>query len=358
MNAPLSRPVDLTLHIGTGKAGSSSIQAFLRDNRQRLGELGLLYPKAPGASRHVRLGLFIKSPEEMMSSPAWYRLGQPDPAKFRERFWRRLVSEVESSGLSRALLSDEVLFMRNEPALRRMRGLTDQLARSLRLVAYLRRQDDHMVSRYQQGVKTGVVMRLDEWAQQDMSDLYDYHSRLTAWRRVLEPTELVVRRFEPDRFVDGSLHQDFLDAAGIDVRVTDLGPVSKRNESLDAESVEFLRLLNLHFVENEGAQVGRIIHGDLVKRLTSRSGGPVLSLPARTLDGFMSQWEQANRAVALEILGDESGELFRAPRRTHHITTDQHLDPIRLDHFLERAEVPERLHASIRRLAEREATRR
>ncbi len=44
--ALVSRPFDLVLHIGTGKAGSSSIQGFLRENRDHLFEYGLLYPGA------------------------------------------------------------------------------------------------------------------------------------------------------------------------------------------------------------------------------------------------------------------------------------------------------------------------
>ncbi|MFL6004579.1 MAG: hypothetical protein ACJ72P_17370 [Nocardioides sp.] len=255
-------------------------------------------------------------------------------------------------------MSDEVLFMQSDRALQRLRHLTDQIAESVRLVVYLRRQDDHMVSRYQQGVKIGWVLRLREWAQEDMSSLYDYHARLDTWQRLLEPTELVVRRFEPDTFVDGSLYQDFLDAAGIKVRAEDLKVVPKRNESLDAECVEFLRLLNLHRVEHEGEIPGVIDNRQLVKRLSKTSTGPVLTLPAAFLDTFMAQWEESNRRVALDFLRDESGQLFHLPRMTRDSTTSQHLDPARLDHFLELSELPERLHAPLRRLAEREADSR
>lgn len=61
--SPLSRPVDLILHVGMGKTGTSSVQFFLRDNRERLREMGVLFPASPGNARHTRLGLFVK-PEE------------------------------------------------------------------------------------------------------------------------------------------------------------------------------------------------------------------------------------------------------------------------------------------------------
>lgn len=353
--SPLSRPLDLTLHIGTGKAGSSSIQFFLRDNRERLAELGVLYPRTPGKARHARLGLFVKPKAELESSPEWYGEKHSDPGSFRKAFRRRLFSEIEDSGLSRVLLSDEILFGSSKQTLRRLSRFTHRIAASVRLVAYLRRQDDHMVSRYQQGVKIGWVVRLRDWVHEDMSDLYDYHARIRMLERLLAPTDFVVRRFERESFVGGSLFQDFLDAVRIDARAEDLKQVRNLNESLDAESVEFLRLLNLHRIEDEGATAGLIDNRALVRRLTELSTGPTLTLPTNVLDAFMERWEESNRAVAREFLGDRSGQLFRTPRKARNTTTRQHLDPTRVDHFIAVLGLPEQVRFPLRRLAEREA---
>lgn len=354
----LSRPVDVVLHIGTGKTGTSTLQAFLNANRDRLAERGVLYPRSPGLARHARLVLFASPDEELTTYPHWARQKQSDPATFRRVFRRRLLREIEESGLSRVLLSDEELYKGSPRTLRRLGTFMRRVARELHVVCYLRRQDDHMVSRYQQGVKVGWVSRLDAWASEDMSDLYDYAGRLGQHQELLRPTEIVVRRFEPPSFPAGSLHQDFLDAVGIDARAEDLRPTANRNESLDAETVEFLRLLNLLRVEQEGAEPGLIDNRRLVSRLAGASTGPALTLPGRTLDRFMEQWQATNRRVALEYVGDTTGELFREPRRTRHTTTEQRLDPARLGHFLEVADLPEHLHPPLRRLAEREAAAR
>jgi hypothetical protein len=347
--------VDLTVHIGTGRAGSTSIQFFLRDNRERLSELGILYPRSPGQARHTQLGLFAKPKAELEAAPEWSRQRRDDPASFRKAFKRRLLSEIEDSELSRVLLSDEILFGSSEQALQRLSRFTERISESLRLVAYLRRQDDHMVSRYQQGVKIGWVARLRDWAQEDMSSLYDYRARIAMHQRLLAPADFVIRPFERERFVNGSLFEDFLDAAQIDGRIEDLAEVPNLNESLDAESVEFLRLLNIHRVEHDGATEGLIDNRELAKRLTGASEGPILTLPAAVLDPFMDQWAETNRAVAREFLGDETGRLFRAPRRTHNTTTEQRLDPARVDHYLVLLDLPEELRKPLSRLAEREA---
>ncbi|HEX2175757.1 MAG TPA: hypothetical protein VHG70_07580 [Nocardioidaceae bacterium] len=346
------------MHIGSGKTGTSSLQAFLRDNRERLAELGHLYPTTPGPARHGRLGFFVKSDSELVKSPGWYREKQSDPARFRKAFRRRLFSEIESSGLSRVLFSDEILFHLSDPALRRLGRFMNRIAENLRLVAYLRRQDDHMVSRYQQGVKVGLSVRLAEHAQQDKSRLYDYHARLRRHERLLRPAEFVVRRYERDSFVDGSLYQDFLDAAGIDARADEWHQVKLQNESLDAESVEFLRLLNLYRIQHEGAKPGLIYNRRLVRRLARASTGPTLTLPDSFLDEFMARWDEGNRRVAQEFMGDASGRLFLMPRKTRNTTAEQFLDPARLDHFLALTDLPEQLHAPLRALVEREARAR
>jgi hypothetical protein len=353
--SPVSRPQDVVLHIGCRKTGTSSIQFFLRDNRERLLELGLLYPSTPGRARHVRLGLFAKTQAELRRSPEWYRQKQRNRAKFRAAFLRRVQGEIEDHGLSRVLFSDEDLYGCSRPALRRLHRFTAAMSRSLRLVVYLRRQDDHLVSVYQQQVKIGEVLRLDAWAQQDMTAIYDYAARLRLWQRLLEPTELVVRRFEADSFVDGSLFQDFFDAAGVEARAEDMEHGSHRNDSLDVDSVEFLRLLNLYRVENEGATAGLIDNRNLVARLSEASTGPVLTLPAPTLDAFMARWEGSNRDVARQFLADGSGRLFRADRKTRNTTTEQQLDPARVDELVALLELPDRWRDPLRRLAEREA---
>jgi uncharacterized protein (DUF2132 family) len=336
-----------------GKTGTSSIQAFCRDHREQLRRAGMLYPRSPGRARHGRLGMFLKSDAELAIAPNWQRLGVSDPAQFRKAFRRRLRLEIEASGAGRVLLSDEEIFGMSDVGLQRLARFSRRLADRVRMVVYLRRQDDHLVSRYQQGVKIGWVVRLTEWAREDFSGLYDYEARLRKHEEMVKPDEIVVRRFDPATFIGGTLQLDFLDAVGIRGLSTEIEVAPYRNESLDAESVEFLRLLNLCRVQIEGATVGLIDNRTLVGRLARAAKGPVLSLPDAMLDDFMTQWDASNHRVARRYF--DGGPLFQARTASRGSTPVQRLDPSRLDHFLEVSGVPARLHAPLRRLVEREA---
>jgi hypothetical protein len=352
---PPSEPLDLVLHIGSGKTGTSSLQVFLHRNRARLAELGYLYPETPGRTRHTRLGLFIQPDDSLDKRPTWERERLNSTEDFRETFRQRLFEEISESGLSRVVFSDEALYGSPDSALERLHEFVDGFAASLRVVVYLRRQDDHLVSRYQQVVKVGETRRLDERTREmDFSRTYGYHPRLQKIRRILEPTEFVVRRFERENFAEGSLYQDFLNAAGIEVRAQALEQVEPVNESLDVEAVEFLRILNIFRAENDAPDLPKQ-NRPLVAKLARASTGPTLTLPPAVLDEFMAQWEESNQRVAREMLGDESGVLFHAPRKTRNTTTEQFLDPDRVAHFLALVRLPEHLEAPLRAVAEREA---
>lgn len=342
----------VTLHVGTSKTGTTSIQHFLRANSDLLARHGLLYPRSPGRTRHMRLGLSIRSDEELARTSAWVVGDYPDPATFRRRFWRRLEREISERGLPRVLLSDEYLWRTRElgavrAALERL--TQDDLAR-VGVLVYLRRQDERLVSMYQQGVKSGETERLVTVARERRPE--DYAARLSDWAGAVGPARLEVRRFERARFAGGNLHQDVLDALGLPLRAADMAVATARNESLAAEAVEYLRIYNLHRVENHGARPRMIDNRAVLPALMSQPG-PTLTLPEAALADWFDLCAEANRAVARRYFGED--DLFGPPTRSSSTTTHQLLDPTRLDHYLDLTQVDAAERPAIRTIAEREA---
>lgn len=350
---------DLIVHVGTGKTGTTSVQHFMNLNRHVLAESGFLYPTTPGKSRHAKFTLFLTPDDELDSQPVWHRLGFEDPGRFRRRFRRQLLDEIAESGLPRVVLSEETIFKSSMGTLKHLRRFSRRHARSLRIVVYLRRQDDHLVSRYQQSVKAGHVRRLsDPELLRDFSPVYDYAGRLALLEEVLEPDQVVVRRFERDAFLGGSLFGDFLSAVGAGASLETVPPPEERNVSLDADAVEFLRLFNLHRVREEGARAGMIDNRRIRLILAAESQGPTLTLPEPMLEEFMARWEPGNREVARRYLGDEDGVLFRNQRRTSGTTTCDELPVNRIAEFIDLLELPQAYADPLRRLAEQEYARK
>ena len=114
---------------------------------------------------------------------------------------------------------------------------------------YLRRQDDLLVSHYQQVVKLRATRPLV-----DGSPSRTCRRRTTTTPGSSRGATCAARAaggppLRAGRFVEQSLLADFVDATGLDVRAEELAEVPARNESIDAESVELLRLLNIHRAE-------------------------------------------------------------------------------------------------------------
>ena len=94
--SPPSSPLDVVLHVGSGKTGTSSIQYFLHRNRARLADLGYLYPQSPGRRRHTRLGLFVQPDKALSGRPSWSDSG----LRLRRRFGERSVVSCSSRSTS------------------------------------------------------------------------------------------------------------------------------------------------------------------------------------------------------------------------------------------------------------------
>mgnify|MGYP006159328269 CR=1 FL=1 len=90
-----------------------------------------------------------------------------------------------------------------------------------------------------------------------------------------------------------------VDATGLDLHAQQLTPVATKNESLDAESVEFLRLVNLH-----RADLGELPDAQRSALVMRELGG---------LEGLDSTWHYAprlspdNRSLAVSHLDVRSG---------------------------------------------------
>ncbi|WP_220793149.1 hypothetical protein, partial [Nocardioides stalactiti] len=116
-------PVDVVLHIGSDKTGTTTVQQALRRSRQVLADHGVLYPRSPGRVRHVELGLAARSDENLPKHRDYLRGDYPPPPAFRRRLRRRLAREVAAAAPTTVLLSDEALFRMPADAVERVRDL-------------------------------------------------------------------------------------------------------------------------------------------------------------------------------------------------------------------------------------------
>lgn len=304
--------MDLYLHIGTEKTGTTSIQEFLRTNRGRLLARGVQYPKLPGPSNQIALSTAALEDVQRSVAHIFDLHSLDDIAAFREQVATTLSEAFAGSTSRIAILSNEHCSSRllNGAEVQTLHDMLRPYFDRMFIVVYLRRQDEFLLSTYSTAVKTGLRWRLAPPSKDSSRDRrYDHWKLLSRWAGVFGRDAMICRRFDRNALKGGDVVEDFLETVGLENDPAFEWP-SNQNESLDAVSLEFLRLMN-GYIGSRGPLRFR-----LHQLLAKIGNGPQLTLPAEVLTEFMGSLRESNRKVAEEYFGgarDDSDDPLFAP---------------------------------------------
>jgi len=303
------------LHVGTTKTGSTSIQTLLRENQE------LLRQKGFAAYTPCRLG-GADNPYRMRGVAEYLSLFStrlPSSRKRVEWFEHFLVG-LKNQTADRIILSEECLW--NVIGSRRKRRVFSKLIRELhtfadvKVLVYLRRQDNHLMSAYQQSLKGGrmggLTCRQYLRMMPDGGLRADYGRCLKwLWGRMGKES-LIVRVFEPEQFDRGSLLADFLSQVGLDLDDGFHVPEERRNPGISPFLAEIIRCLGFFYAQKtlirpflrlKWVEDGRYRKQGLEHQFLSPADRRRL----------METYKAGNQWVARELLGRDDGILFYDP---------------------------------------------
>jgi hypothetical protein len=283
----------LYLHIGTEKTGTTSLQKFMAANREPLERRGVYYPRSPGVENHIALTAVARRNR----SELWDQLRINDREQwetFRRDFRQKFSMELAEHHAQTVVMSGEHCSsrLRSDEEVHRLLEFLDRFFTEITVIAYLRRQDDFLASTHSTDVKNGGTQPLQIPDAETIAFRYDYWELLSRWARVFGRENIVVRRCGKTFLSNGSLIDDFMGIVGL-VSSPDFDRPEVLNESLDAECLEFLRLMNVHLQPSDQRR-------GIVSTLQALSKGPLIDLPAAERADFMGQLSESNRRVALE----------------------------------------------------------
>jgi hypothetical protein len=201
----------LVLHAGTHKTGSTAIQTFLSDHRDRLQAAGILYPLLDGdplshTSLQKHVGLAHTSGERQ-------RL---------EQTLTELDQQLAGLAVEKVILSSEHFFAMPRawvPTL--LEALVPRFA-SVTLVIYLRSQRDLWISLANQRAKALKVLPTHRfWGSTDflgpaIVENLHYADYLDAFARAIGSDQVRARLYAPASFPDESVVPDCLQAVGLE----------------------------------------------------------------------------------------------------------------------------------------------
>lgn len=200
--------MNIILHIGYNKTGTSSIQAFLDSKREELLQRDILYPSTGifDCAHYGISGLLIGKPLSKL-------------VRADKQLVDDLRAEIVDAGSSCVVISSEYFIVANPIQIATIKDfLIETLgAKSVKIVLYVRRHDLWIESLFNQEVKT---QDNPAW-ELDIRDYFlhilggqnpslSYLETIDQWAKVFGSEAIVVRPFEREQFKDGDLISDFL----------------------------------------------------------------------------------------------------------------------------------------------------
>ena len=298
----------LYLHIGTSKTGTTTIQTYCGINREQLKSKGVLFPIMPYHYDRItknRNGHFLYA--------TIYENGVRNKEKEKQVLKQELDYIVDCfKDYDNVLLSEESIgwatATRRKGLWKYLQEHSQQNNYQVKIIVYLRRQDQFMMSRYNQIIKTdtgGGTQRFYEYFK-DMNGKYkcvmNYRQRLDYMAKFFPKENIVVKRFDRSYFYNGDLNADFLHILGVEIDDTFAELPKDENLGISVQSGELKRVLN---------RLGTMTFAENQKLLQMLNECEVL-LPKREvsimttehIEKFMKKFIDDNESIAVDYIGD------------------------------------------------------
>lgn len=240
----------LYLHIGLPKTGSTAIQRFCFFNQEILANNGYCYDKIMKSTTRVPSyvnGLFI-------TEKIYDENGKLDSAATREHFENGLaIVQNQLNEFDKVIISGEPIWnsLRNREGwtnLKELYKLCKENDTTIKIIVYLRSQDEYLSSLWKQRIKNGY--RMKDWnatKQQPPSSMkLDFKARIGRLEKFFGKENLILRIYDRENFCgcDHTIYSDFLDAIGLEKTPDYVIPDYLINTSVDIEYAEIKRVLN------------------------------------------------------------------------------------------------------------------
>mgnify|MGYP005751668547 CR=1 FL=1 len=229
--------MQIILHIGMPKTGSTALQHALASMREQLLERGILYPTTRfGKITHNFMWLLNGQTEGLPSYYDYRIKQQPDLVATKALpAWQKIVENAKACKPNTVILSGEILFSAaKRDADMQLRHHLFELSKDITVVAYVRRPSSQYLSATQQDLKRSTS-RIRSPAGVDL------RTHIEAWNRLLN-THTQVFAYDSVSLIEGDITTDFLNRVigaqpldGLDI------PRISENTTLSAESMAILQ---------------------------------------------------------------------------------------------------------------------
>jgi len=239
------------IHIGWEKTGTTSIQQYLHARSKYLAGKGVFYLSSPGRIEHAYLSHACLNLEKHSHLHKLKGLdSEEDRRLFRDDVFgdfRQKMSDLPPK-YHTVLISSEhfstVLDTSSEVI--RLRKVLSEFSEDIEIIAYIRDQEDQIVSAYSTRLKSGAVLKFSEHLDSNLKYArFNYAEALALWGDVFGDSKVNVGVYSNTPNSGHSLIDDFLSRVSNSLRVANGHTVRRKNKSLSKFGCQLLRRVNL-----------------------------------------------------------------------------------------------------------------
>ncbi len=289
--------MEVVLHIGRHKTGTSALQQFFTRNRRFLSEFGVVYPPTGRyANAHHLLATMLN---ELQKSPT---------AEISPEYRKHLEDDI-APALGRA---PKALFSSESFQNVRPKNLHKFFRHSsTTVIVYIREQYRYAQSAYMQRIHGNLETRSFEEFLNNFN--VDYSEFLDPWDKQFAPKEMLVRPYPVSPKYDGDIVRDFLGQAGLPYQNIEPSR-SSANISIGGPLLEFKRFLNT--LAPNRADLTRLTYRSLAKLASSHPKYRVRpGVSHLEVERYRQKFVSSNETVARKYLG--ASELFARDKKAN-----------------------------------------
>ena len=232
----------LYIHIGCHKTGTTSIQQTLSQNEKALETYGIRYYCSNYFTQDNK-------PPNLHSWLCFDRKKSLIPKGQNIREPEKLAQKLAGLGTDVIVSSENFSFVFQIAELERLQQALSKYFPHIKVICYIRRQDQHLVSHHQEGSKLKRRSEYDLFGHsgralpeyESRHTLYlDYHQRLSMWADAFGDENMVIRVFEREKLKGGDVVKDFFGIIG----VREYDEVGKYNKSRGFHKTKLGHIIN------------------------------------------------------------------------------------------------------------------
>lgn len=211
--------MNLFLHIGGEKTGSTSIQKSLLSNREKLNEMSVLVPRSLiGWGQHAKLYTFVKDSQYTDDFLTYCGLGDRVSRGLAITQWKdEFRNEVLNSRAGSCVISSELLQSRvcSEAEVGQLSMILRETFTAIKIIIYLRDPLRLAISFISTALRSGFAVEKfplpgdDAFHRMGLDIKVNHERALKLWKSAFPHADFSIRVFEKGCLADGCVVSDF-----------------------------------------------------------------------------------------------------------------------------------------------------